>query len=86
MRNDLILLYKRYQRFRDHARHKGDFPTQASWRDQPVRQPLAPGHTAALYGEMTKAIMETLREARGPLSVREIVRGVLERLKLATNR
>jgi hypothetical protein len=25
-----------------------------------------PGHTAALYGEMTKAIMETLREARGP--------------------
>ena len=44
-----------------------------------------PGHTAALYGGMTNAIMETLRETRGPLSIRQIVKGVMERRKLATD-
>jgi len=42
-----------------------------------------PTHTAALYGEMTKAIMETLRVAPGPMNVRSIVLAIMERRELA---
>ncbi len=44
-----------------------------------------PGHAAALYGEMTKAVLDVLRTAPEPMTVRALVLGVMGAKGLAVD-
>jgi hypothetical protein len=44
-----------------------------------------PGHAAALYGEMTRNIMDVMRAASEPLSVMQIVNAVVAKRGLASD-
>jgi hypothetical protein len=44
-----------------------------------------PGHAAALYGEMTKAVLDVLQNAGRAMSVREIAAEIMVRKGLATD-
>ena len=50
-----------------------------------VKVRVVPGHAAALYGEMTRNIMDVLRGASEPLAVADIVTAVMAKRGLAAD-
>ena len=50
-----------------------------------VKIRVIPGHAAALYGEMTRHIMDILRGASEPLSVMQIVSAIVAKRGLAAD-